>query len=251
MKVKKLVGLVVLFAILAAVCCLIILKHIVQPPKATGDATLANLTISGGILKPAFNPNTTLYQVGPLAWIGDSVMLTPTVNDPKAKIAVNGVDVASATPSAPISLGAVTTIGIAVIAVDGVTTKDYTVVVHKTSSTYLKASNTEANGDFGHSVSISGDTIVVGAPCEDSNATGVNGNQANIDAMDSGAAYVFTRTAGVWSQQAYLKASNTETGDHFGASVSISGNMIVVGAYTEGSNATGVNGNQADNSAIQ
>ncbi len=116
---------------------------------------------------------------------------------------------------------------------------------------YLKASNTEAADNFGRSVAISGDTIVVGAPREDSSATGVNGNQANNAALVSGAAYVFVRSgAGLWSQQAYLKASNTEAGDDFGRSVAISGDTIVVGAPEEDSNATGVNGNQADNSAV-
>ena len=122
---------------------------------------------------------------------------------------------------------------------------------------YLKASNTEGNDQFGTSVALSGDTLVVGAPFEDSNATGVNGNQADNSAPSSGAAYVFTRTNGVWSQQAYLKASNTEgstsqnsLGDLFGVSVALSGDRLVVGAGGEDSNATGVNGNQADNSAL-
>ena len=49
----------------------------------------------------------------------------------------------------------------------------------------------------------------MGAPDEDSNVTGVNGNQDNNSAYFSGAAYVFVRTGGAWSQQAYVKASNT------------------------------------------
>jgi hypothetical protein len=115
---------------------------------------------------------------------------------------------------------------------------------------YLKASNTGADDEFGWSVAISGDTLVVGAPGEDSSATGVNGDQGNNNAVDAGAAYVFTRSGAIWSQQAYLKASNTGAGDNFGYSVAISGDTIVVGAWGEASNATGVNGNQADNSAV-
>ncbi|QOJ04896.1 MAG: FG-GAP repeat protein [Planctomycetia bacterium] len=114
---------------------------------------------------------------------------------------------------------------------------------------YLKASNTGANDQFGQSVAVSGDTVVVGAYREDSSATGVNGNQADNSAADSGAAYVFVRSGGVWSQQAYLKASNTGADDRFGNSVSVSGGTVVVGAYQEDSSATGVNGNGADNSA--
>jgi hypothetical protein len=74
---------------------------------------------------------------------------------------------------------------------------------------YLKASNTRAGDKFGTSVAISGETVVVGSPYEDSDATGVNGNQLGTSASDSGAAYVFFRNGAIWSQQAYLKASNT------------------------------------------
>jgi hypothetical protein len=114
---------------------------------------------------------------------------------------------------------------------------------------YLKGSNTETGDIFGQSVSISGDTIVVGAEGEDSSARSVNGNPSDNSATDSGAAYVFVRNGTSWSQQAYLKASNADPFDHFGTSVAISGDAIVVGATGENSNATGVNGNQADNSA--
>ena len=113
---------------------------------------------------------------------------------------------------------------------------------------YLKASNTGAGDWFGASVAVDGDTVVVGARFEDSHATGVDGNQADNSAIESGAAYVFTRTSGVWSQQAYLKAANTEEFDEFGVSVGISSETVVVGAFLEDSHATGVDGNQADNS---
>jgi hypothetical protein len=114
---------------------------------------------------------------------------------------------------------------------------------------YLKASTTGANDLFGYSVAVSGDTVVVGAYQEDSNATGVNGNQADNSATDAGAAYVFVRSGATWAQQAYLKASNTGATDFFGYNVAVSGNTVVVGAHQEASNATGVNGEQADNSA--
>jgi uncharacterized membrane protein len=114
---------------------------------------------------------------------------------------------------------------------------------------YLKASNTGADDRFGSAVAISGNTVVVGASGEDSSATGVNGNQVDNSAGSAGAAYVFTRTGTTWSQQAYLKASNTNALDLFGAEIAISGNTVVVGAMNEDSSATGVNGNQADNSA--
>ncbi|MFN0208078.1 MAG: FG-GAP repeat protein [Planctomycetota bacterium] len=114
---------------------------------------------------------------------------------------------------------------------------------------YLKASNTEALDEFGTSVAVSGDTVVIGAWGEDSAATGVNGTEASNAAVESGAAYIFVRSSTTWSQQAYLKASNTESDDLFGFAVSVSGNTIVVTSWGEDSAATGVNGNQSDNSA--
>ena len=114
---------------------------------------------------------------------------------------------------------------------------------------YLKASNTGAGDQFGCSVAVSGDTVVIGAFGEASNATGFNGNQSDDNAFDSGAAYVFVRSGTNWTQQAYLKASNTGASDRFGWSVAMSGDTVVIGAYGEASNASGVNGNQSDNSA--
>ena len=114
---------------------------------------------------------------------------------------------------------------------------------------YLKASNTGRFDDFGSSVSLSGDTLAVGAPDESSSATGVDGSQSDNSASGSGAVYIFTRSGTTWSQQAYLKASNTDADDNFGSSVSLSGDTLAVGADGESSNATGVNGSQSDNSA--
>ncbi|TMQ11683.1 MAG: integrin [Deltaproteobacteria bacterium] len=113
---------------------------------------------------------------------------------------------------------------------------------------YIKASNTGANDYFGYGISLSGDTLAVGAHAESSAAMGVNGNQADNGALQSGAVYVFVRSGTTWTQQAYLKASNTDAGDSFGQSVSLSGNTLAVGAYRESSASSGVNGNQADNS---
>ena len=82
----------------------------------------------------------------------------------------------------------------------------------------LTASDGASGDAFGTSVSISGNTVVVGAP--DAN----NGQ---------GAAYVFTEPSSGWAdmtQVAKLIASDGAADDDFGVSVSISGNTIVVGA---------------------
>ncbi|MDH5447333.1 MAG: FG-GAP repeat protein, partial [Gammaproteobacteria bacterium] len=111
---------------------------------------------------------------------------------------------------------------------------------------YFKASNTGASDSFGFSVSLSGDgnTLAVGAPYEDSNTTGIN-TTPNDDgtANGSGAAYIFTRNASNWSEQAYIKASNSGAFDRFGISVGLSndGNTLAVGAAYEDSNTTGIN----------
>ena len=127
---------------------------------------------------------------------------------------------------------------------------------------YIKASNPRMGAEFGHVVAISadGNTLAVSATGDSSNATGVNGNQADSSIPQAGAVYVFVRTGTRWTQQAFIKASNTGEagvgdnfgdGDQFGFSLALSdeGNTLAVGANSEDSNATGINGNQQDNSA--
>src|SRR5690606_30359620 len=90
---------------------------------------------------------------------------------------------------------------------------------------FIKASNTDAGDAFGRSLALSADghTLAVGALRESSNAKGVSGSgQDNNDAREAGAVYVFVRS-GEWSQQAYIKASNTDAWDRFGCVVSLSG----------------------------
>ena len=122
---------------------------------------------------------------------------------------------------------------------------------------YLKASNTDAGDAFGEPVALSADgaTLAVGAYDESSNATGINGDQTDNSAVNAGAVYVFRHNGTDWFQQAYIKASNTDAGDHFGGSVerialSGDGATLAVGAPDESSNATGIDGNQNDNSAL-
>jgi hypothetical protein len=122
-----------------------------------------------------------------------------------------------------------------------------------TQQAYIKASNTDADDYFGHSLSLSGDgdTLAVGAYGEDSAATGVGGDQLDDSVEGAGAAYVFTRLAGVWSQQAYIKASRTAENDIFGYAVALAGDgeTLAVGARQESSAAIGVEGEQADEMA--
>jgi hypothetical protein len=113
---------------------------------------------------------------------------------------------------------------------------------------YLKASNTGYDGRFGTSVALSGETLAVGASGEASAAAGIDGNQDDDSAFQSGAVYVFRRSGAMWQQAVYLKASNTGAGDYFGYTVALSNDTLAVGAGLEDSAARGVNGNQADDS---
>jgi hypothetical protein len=122
---------------------------------------------------------------------------------------------------------------------------------------FIKASNAGANDQFGNAIALSadGNTLAVAAVFEDSAATGIDGKQADNSSDQSGAVYIFTRRGGTWSQQAYVKASNTgerEDGDTFGYTIALSddGATLAVGAPSEDSNASGINGNAADNSAV-
>ena len=117
---------------------------------------------------------------------------------------------------------------------------------------YIKASNAEAYDFFGETLVLSadGDTLAVGATGEDSAATGSDGDQFDNTANTSGAVYVYSRSSDIWSQHAYIKASNSEAHDNFGTQVALSGDgtVLAVGASYEDSGATGINGDQADNS---
>ena len=123
---------------------------------------------------------------------------------------------------------------------------------------YIKASNAEAGDFFGWSVALSADgtTLAVGAPSEDSKTVGINGEQTDNDSSNSGAVYMFIKENGIWVQQAYLKASNTEQpnlnpyrvlpNDRFGYKVALSddGNTLAVSALLEDSPSFGINCNQ-------
>ncbi len=120
-----------------------------------------------------------------------------------------------------------------------------------TQQAYIKASNAAAGDAFGKSVAIDGDTIVVGAPLEDSTATGVSSTVALgiPTATDSGAVYIYKRTGTTWVLEAYAKASNSVAGIGFGSSVAINANTVVVGAPSESSNATGTSVAASGNTA--
>lgn len=100
---------------------------------------------------------------------------------------------------------------------------------------FIKASNLGAGDAFGRATAISADgkTLVVGAWLEDS----AGNDPANNSSLESGAVYVYRRSGLDWVQVAFLKSSNSQTGDHFGVSVALShdGKVLAVGADGEDS----------------
>lgn len=93
-----------------------------------------------------------------------------------------------------------------------------------------------AEGDlFGYEVAISGDYAIVGAYEEDEDALGADTKNR------AGSAYIFERSGGTWSQVQKIVASDRNSNDRFGFSVSISGDYAIVGAYNEDHDAAGLN----------
>jgi type VI protein secretion system component Hcp len=90
----------------------------------------------------------------------------------------------------------------------------------------LVAGDTAPGDRFGGSVDIELDTIVVGADSDDDDGSG------------SGSAYVFTRSAGTWTEQEKLTASDAAAGDSFGEAVAIGADTIVVGSERDDDTST-------------
>lgn len=109
---------------------------------------------------------------------------------------------------------------------------------------YIKAGNPDPGDMFGYTVSLSADgaTLAAGSYDEGGSARGINGTPDNMR-RGSGAVYVFTRTGGAWSQQAYIHPATSEAGDSFGVNVALSddGNTLLAGTLDEDCLATGVN----------
>ena len=95
----------------------------------------------------------------------------------------------------------------------------------------LLASDKADYDSFGRSVVLDGDTAVIGAYRSDDSGTTWNG-----------AAYVFTRVGGIWTEQAKLLASDKADDDLFGSSVALDGDTAFIGAPSEDDSGTTNNG---------
>lgn len=118
---------------------------------------------------------------------------------------------------------------------------------------YIKASNSEDQDKFGTRVAVStdGNVVAVGAPNEDSDGTGFDGDQNDGSADESGAVYVFALGAEGWQQTHYVKAPNTGEDDAFGSSLALSadGTLLLASAPNEASNATTIDGDGTNDSS--
>jgi len=98
-------------------------------------------------------------------------------------------------------------------------------VFERSASTWTEVHKLVANDAgpldaFGFSVAFSGDTFVAGAPQNDT-----------LAGIDAGSAYVFVRSGNNWVQQAQLTPAGAGADELFGYSVSVDGDLAVVGAY--------------------
>jgi hypothetical protein len=197
------------------------------------DASLKSLSLTPAALAPAFSPSTLAYEAS-FAYFEPHLSLAASPASSDAKVTLDGkaFDPAeglqvTATPEedAP-------ALNLEVTAESG-KKQAYGVTLKRAAlaTTYFKAFNSRKEFAFGSSVAIDRDTVVVGAPAEDSYTGGVDGNESSTGATGAGAAYVAFRGAnGKWTRQAYLKADNPAQGDEFGTAVAVAGDTIAVGA---------------------
>ncbi|WP_061009432.1 hypothetical protein [Vibrio sp. CUB2] len=117
---------------------------------------------------------------------------------------------------------------------------------------YLKASNSDSEDQFGHSVDVNSDgtVIAIGAFNEASDSE-INGNESDNSTSGAGAAYLFYKSQAGWQQEDYIKAVNSDASDHFGSDVQLSsdGKALVVGAPNEASSSQGLDGDVQLNDA--
>ncbi len=109
---------------------------------------------------------------------------------------------------------------------DGDTSTGSAYVFARTDTTWapedkLTAGDAAAGDAFGRAVALSGDTALIGAAWDDDKG------------LDSGSAYVFTRLVTTWTEQNKLTDDDGAAGDSFGCAASLSGDMAVVGAFTD------------------
>ncbi len=220
------------------------------------DASLASLIVTGaGPLSPTFASDHFAYTAGtvrtPFLGVGapPTAIFTATPKSSGARVTV----ASTSTSGAPIAIHAGTNaIPITVTAAaPGIAPQTTTVTIDGKVEDYLKASNPQTNAGFGGAVALSGTTLAIGAPSESTGAIGVNGIPMGKLIASSGAVYVFTTDGTTWTQDAFIKASNTSAAAQFGGAVALSGDTLVVGSAFETGISKGINGDQTTTGSNQ
>ena len=224
---------------------------VVTRPQPSNDATLSSLAVSTGDLDHIFDP-TFLFYTAATSYLGASTRVLAEPTDPLAdSLRLDGTEFSVGEPSTWVALmaGSDTTLTIEVTAEDDVTTLPYEITMSRADfatlgqRAYIKA--TAAGPDqFGFGIALNNDRLLVGAPFEQSSATGVDGDDTNNTLNQAGAAYLYERTGSVWLVTNYLKASNTDARDLFGWTAAITSDDLIIGAPGEQS----LDGSQLDNS---
>ncbi len=220
--------------------------YLAGSPMSGTNTKVVTLTVStaGTFYLRTAEVNGVYFQAGPVSLATGAQNVTMTANRTG-----NAPGTFSYTVTASSSATAFSTCSFNVIYSVPAGTPNYPAISCGSAGapyTCLKANNTGALDNFGTSVAVSGDGLMmaVGAPLEDGSGTGIN--PANNDgASDAGAVYIYTRAtqASTWAYQTYIKASNAGSGDNFGISVALNsdGTTLAVGAHQEDSNGSGIN----------
>ena len=188
--------------------------------SATYTITAAAAPPPGTVATPTFSPEGGTY--------GDWVDVTITCATGTATIRYttdgSDPDETSTTYTGPIQLTETTTLKARGFKA-GLSSSPVAEATYAIKRAKLVASDGAGGDEFGYSVSVSGDVAVVGACLDDDNGS------------DSGSAYVYRWNGTSWAQEPNkLVASDGAWGDRFGWSVSVSGNVVVVGAYDDDDN---------------
>jgi hypothetical protein len=207
------------------------------PPGYSGtgetgcESLLGGLKPSAGELVPAFDPMVHSYRIK-ASLLTQRLSLTPAAPSAE-RLEVNGMVLGSGeewtSPTLPLGEYPVKLM----LTSKSGASSEYNLIIERagTQTAYVKASNTGETDNFGVSVAMSGDTLVVGSFNEDSAAKTVDGDQTDNSLSNAGAAYVFVQKGSQWEQQAYLKVSDSAVSDHLGARVAIEGDTIVLGTF--------------------
>ncbi|MDH5491761.1 MAG: MopE-related protein, partial [Myxococcales bacterium] len=227
-----------------------------SPECLWNDPTLASLVVSTGTLEPlgggaaGFDPSILDHQIREILGV-PSLALAPTslAPDPSVDVIlrVDGEAVPWGVFSAPIPLSLGWNVIQIEVLTDGGASRTYRLHVRRgvpAAAGSLRPASAQLGDLVGRSIAISGDTLVIGDAGEDGGSRGLGGDPLDDSALQSGAAYVFVWDSASqrWMEQAYLKASNADANDDFGADVAIEGDTIVIGAPGEASTARGVGG---------